>query len=370
MSLNKALQMDPPVSRFIYHHVTEYSATQGSSNFSSGHRPGMDTARQLLALEQGTRSLEGFIQEYLAIAHYSDLPDYALIDFFCEGVNQLLKSRLIREALRSSLEQFLDYALLCVGSSFTVGVKEEERDIAVGIAARSSPPQAPGHTAIMIAILVLKPDRKLAAAPEHAYVMAATTEPLLKMAAAPERAHVMAATAEPIHKMAVKTVLRHVTAATPEPSKAKAVFPKSSQVTAATPEPSKAKAVFPNSSQVTAVVPESSQVTVDLHEPSQVTAVVPGSSLVSPGRPESSQVTSRLVSTSQVKSQLISTNQSKSQLVFTNQVKTQLISTNQVRGGSLRCRTSGDGSINCGILSSCDAPRSFPGGGGRGCGTS
>ncbi|KAI2668520.1 Foot protein 1 variant 1 [Labeo rohita] len=103
-----------------------YSATQGSSNFSSGHRPGMDTTRQLLALEQGTRSLEGYIQEYLALAYYSDLPDCMLKDFFCEGINQPLKSRLLREGPRSSLAAFMDYALLCVGSSFTVGVADEE----------------------------------------------------------------------------------------------------------------------------------------------------------------------------------------------------------------------------------------------------
>ncbi len=52
-----------------------------------------------------------------------------LIDFFCEGINQPLKSRLIREGPRSSLSQFMDYALLTVGSAFTVGV-DEERDTA------------------------------------------------------------------------------------------------------------------------------------------------------------------------------------------------------------------------------------------------
>ncbi len=82
----------------------------------------------LLTLEQGSRPLEDYIQEYLDLAHFSDLPDCVLIDFFCEGINQPLKSQLIREGPRSSLSQFLDYALLCVGSSFTVGVTEEERD--------------------------------------------------------------------------------------------------------------------------------------------------------------------------------------------------------------------------------------------------
>ncbi len=110
--------------------VTEYSATQGPSSFSDEHWPGMNIARLLLALEQGTRSLEDYIQEYLNVAYYSDLPDCVLIDFFCEGVNQPLKSKLIHEGPRLSLSQFMDYALMTVGSAFTVGVAEE-RDTAL-----------------------------------------------------------------------------------------------------------------------------------------------------------------------------------------------------------------------------------------------
>ncbi len=67
MFLNKAQQMDPHVSRLVGS-VTEYSATQGSSGFSCGYWPGMDTARLLLTLEQGLRSLEDYIQEYLDLA--------------------------------------------------------------------------------------------------------------------------------------------------------------------------------------------------------------------------------------------------------------------------------------------------------------
>ncbi len=116
--------MDPYASRLIGS-VTEYSATQGSSSFSEEHWPGMDTARILLALKQGTRSLEDYIQEYLAIAYYSDLPDCLLIEFFCDGINQPLRSELRREGARSSLTRFMNYSLLTVGSAFTVGVAEE-----------------------------------------------------------------------------------------------------------------------------------------------------------------------------------------------------------------------------------------------------
>ncbi len=89
----------------------------------------MDT-RILFALKQGPRSLENHIREFLACAHYSDLPDIILIEIFCDGINQPLRSQLRREGPRSSLSCFLDFALLTVGSLFTVGVADEDRDTA------------------------------------------------------------------------------------------------------------------------------------------------------------------------------------------------------------------------------------------------
>ncbi len=88
------------------------------------HFLGMDT-RILFALKQGPRSLENHIREFLACAHYSDLPDIILIEIFCDGINQPL-----REGPRSSRSCFLDFALLTVGSLFTVGVADEDRDTA------------------------------------------------------------------------------------------------------------------------------------------------------------------------------------------------------------------------------------------------
>ncbi len=89
----------------------------------------MDTGI-LFALKQGPRSLENHIREFLACAHYSDLPDIILIEIFCDGINQPLRSQLRREGPRSSLSCFLDFALLTVGSLFTVGVADEDRDTA------------------------------------------------------------------------------------------------------------------------------------------------------------------------------------------------------------------------------------------------
>ncbi len=145
--------MDPHVSCLV-DPITEYSAKQGSSSFSEEHWPGMDTARILLTLKQGSRSLEIYIRGFLAIANYSDLPDCLLIEFFCDGINQPLQSEFRREGPRSSLAQFMDYALLTVGSLLTVGVAEEERG-----------------TAFMT---------EIAATLEHAHKMAATADPVHK----------------------------------------------------------------------------------------------------------------------------------------------------------------------------------------------
>ncbi len=128
----------------------------GSSSFSDGHSAGMDTTRILFALKQGPRSLEQHIREFLVFANYSDLPDITLIEIFCDGIHQPLRSEFRREGTRASLAQFLDYALLTVGSSFTVGVAEE-RDTAPNCV----------NTATL----------------EHAHQMAATTTPRSVIAA-------------------------------------------------------------------------------------------------------------------------------------------------------------------------------------------
>jgi len=96
-----------------------------SSSFPGEHLHGMDVTQLLLWSSQGTRSLEEYVKQYLDIAYLSDLPDCALIDFFCDGVNQPLQNKLRREGPGSSFSSFMDYALLSVGSLFTVGVAEE-----------------------------------------------------------------------------------------------------------------------------------------------------------------------------------------------------------------------------------------------------
>ncbi len=182
-----------------------------------------------------SRVSEDFIQEYLDVANYSDFPDDVLIDFFCDGINQPLKSKLICEGPRSSLSQFLDYALLCVGSSFTVGVAEVERDTALNC------------------------------------VIAAT----------PEHTHKMAAIAEPVHKMAATTTtLCQVIAVSHESSQVTVDLRESSQITVDRHE----------SSQVTVDRHESGHITADLPESLHISAIQPESLHVSAHQPVSSRL--------------------------------------------------------------------------------
>ncbi len=120
----------------------------------------MDT-RILFALKQGSRSLENHIREFLACAHYSDFTS----DIFCDGINQPLRSQLRREGSRSSLSSFLDFALLTVGSLFTVGVADKDRDTA----SRTEMVDAPEYVHKMAATPQPAPSQELAeSAPEPA----------------------------------------------------------------------------------------------------------------------------------------------------------------------------------------------------------
>ncbi len=120
----------------------------------------MDT-RILFALKQGSRSLENHIREFLACAHYSDFTS----DIFCDGINQPLRSPLRREGSRSSLSSFLDFALLTVGSLFTVGVADKDRDTA----SRTEMVDAPEYVHKMAATPEPAPSQELAeSAPEPA----------------------------------------------------------------------------------------------------------------------------------------------------------------------------------------------------------
>ncbi|KAL0146799.1 hypothetical protein M9458_057738 [Cirrhinus mrigala] len=240
---NKSLHMDPLASRLPLH-MTENSVNTGSSSFHHGQYTGMDTTRILFRFKQGQRSLEQQIREFLAIANHSDLPDCILIEIFCDGINQPLRGRLRREGPRSSLATFLDYALLCVGSPFTVGVAEEERD----------------NLSNQVTTVFPGSSRVKAGCPVSRQVKAALPKPSQATAVFPLSSRVTVVLPVSSQVTAVFPRSSKATAVVPVSSQVRAVFPASSQVRAALPKTSQVKALFPVSSQVRAVIPESSQV--------------------------------------------------------------------------------------------------------------
>ncbi len=89
----------------------------------------MDCIDQLLHLRQGGLSIEEYVYQFCELSY--EVPLYVELlftDLF--GLNEPVKSCLPAGGFNGSLKDCIDYALLCAGSSFTVGVAEEERDTA------------------------------------------------------------------------------------------------------------------------------------------------------------------------------------------------------------------------------------------------
>ncbi|ROI16557.1 hypothetical protein DPX16_22676 [Anabarilius grahami] len=165
----------------------------------------MDPAWCLISLRQGNCTLEAHIQKFLEFAHLSDLPDCALIDFFGHGLNEPLKDYLLTNGPRGSFVEFLDFALLTVGSTFTVGVVEK------------------CDTTL---------DHVMAGAKDNTLKMAATTTatPVHVSADHPEQRHDCTDRPEQRHVSADRPEQRHVPADRPEHRHVSADRPVSRQV--------------------------------------------------------------------------------------------------------------------------------------------
>ncbi|ROI36365.1 hypothetical protein DPX16_11306 [Anabarilius grahami] len=120
--------------------------------------------------------------------------------------SMIYQSKLIFDVPQGSLAEFLDYALLLAGSSFTVR-KMEEDAIPKHFFGQSGPPRSPAYPIIMVASPVFpvpscpvvptpEPDHKMAAMPESSAKMAAVPESSAKMAATPESSANIPATPE------------------------------------------------------------------------------------------------------------------------------------------------------------------------------
>ncbi|ROL08914.1 Tripartite motif-containing protein 16 [Anabarilius grahami] len=162
--------------------------------------PCMDPVRYLVSLRQGNCTLEAHIQRFLDIAHLSDLPDCALIDFFAYGLNEPLKGYLNVNGPRGTFREFLDFALLTVGSRFTVGVVGKH-DTAVNHVMATAP---------------VDPNKMAATITTSHHVSADRPEQHHASADRPEQRHASADRPEQRHASADRPEQRHVSADRPE----------------------------------------------------------------------------------------------------------------------------------------------------------
>lgn len=81
----------------------------------------MDPAVRLIQLRQGTHTLKDHTRDFLDIAYLTDLPDFALIDFYCNGLNDHFQSTLLRIGPQGLLCEFLDFVLQLKGSPLHCG---------------------------------------------------------------------------------------------------------------------------------------------------------------------------------------------------------------------------------------------------------
>ncbi len=88
----------------------------------------MNLAVSLLRLRQGNGAIEDYVVEFLELSNQVDFNEVALKDIFRVGLNEPIRSGLPGGKINFSLAEYIDYALLICGSSFTVGVVEEEHD--------------------------------------------------------------------------------------------------------------------------------------------------------------------------------------------------------------------------------------------------
>ncbi len=80
----------------------------------------------LLCLRQDNRDIEEYVQDFCGLCYLVAFNDVALKDIFRVGLNEPIRSQLPGGEIHWSLEQYIDHTLFLAGSSFTVGIADEE----------------------------------------------------------------------------------------------------------------------------------------------------------------------------------------------------------------------------------------------------
>ncbi len=231
----------------------------------------MDSIDQFLHLRQGGLSIEEYVHQFCELSYQVPLYDEFLFkDLFHFGLNEPIKS--LHKSLfpggefKGSLRGFIDYALLCAGSSLTVGVSEEERNTAS--------------------------ETKMADAPEGTHKMAEATmhhqfPESHNMPAKPQFAHVMPTKTGSAHVMPTEPGSALVVPAKPGSALVMPAKPGSALVVPAKPGSALVMPAKPGSALIVPAKPGSALIVPAKPGSALIVPAKPGSALIVPAKPGS-----------------------------------------------------------------------------------
>ncbi|MGL4946259.1 MAG: hypothetical protein ACRC4X_01115, partial [Cetobacterium sp.] len=160
--------------------VTEDFATFRSSDFIPISQLTMDPVDLLLHLKQGNQSIKNYVSQFSELMY--QIPFYDEIwlkDLFRYGLNEPTRSQLPSGKYDTSLGDYLDCALLCEDSSYTVGIAEGV-SIAAGMTVAGQFSATPAAQPKMAT--AAGRESKMAAAAEREHKMAVAVDREFKMA--------------------------------------------------------------------------------------------------------------------------------------------------------------------------------------------
>ncbi len=201
--------------------------------------------------------MEEYVHQFCELSDKVPFGDVFLKDIFRFGLSEPVKSWLPEGKFDVSLTDFMDYALMVAGSSFTVGVLEEKRNTASETEVTDAPERthkmaatATGH----IITAIHESGKVTASHCEPNQVTADLPEPHNRPAK-PESAHVMPAKPESAHVMPAKPGSALIVPAKPGSALVVPAKPGSALVVPAKPGPARVMSAMPESPAKMATMP-------------------------------------------------------------------------------------------------------------------
>lgn len=168
------------------------------------------------------------VQQYCELSFQVPFDEIALKDIFRYGFNEHIKSWQPGKEINYPLQIYTDYTLMLSGSSFTVGVVEDDTEPLKYFLGRGCSSPDPGamelglslsQTAQAIMTAIPEPQPVMAANPEPLHNMTTSPEPLHEMAAMPESPSITYIMAESSAIMDAKPVFPAMMNGAPEANK-------------------------------------------------------------------------------------------------------------------------------------------------------